>query len=657
MRLPTAVLALLLVPSLVCMPAPEAARADSYDEVEKRLKTTGVDAALARRITEAIERGAAWTRKHQRRSGQIAPLERRNWSPGEVALLTLGLAHTGAPADVEAAQRSLAWLRRSSRKELVGKTYEAALLALLLHALAPDDELLEDIQQRFARGYEARGGHWDYRPVGGSGTPNLSTSQFAALGLAAAERAGLPRPHAVWANHLRPLLASQTADGSFPYYGIDQGKQEIGYPAGTYMGLASLALGRPEPEIESARGRREAGEQDRAMNDGQFALRRHVRWTLRARQRALPGGYRHYRLYALEKACIFLDLDALGDVDWYAEGARELLDTQQADGSWSAAAAAAADPRARPGEAVATGFSLLFLLRASEVYRPTTPRHPWRETPPETGPVTPDHDDGGGGIDIQPPPPQIDDPDAWDLPLDVARAVLEQARAHPLSDDRPTLARLRHDLSTLRGILAAYRQADGDDRFAKQAFLREAEGWLLGLALPFDGGRISKDAWRVAIATDVLDVLANARPEAATALQELIARVLRDKPNARRHVRVGWFGAAFDALRRISPSDEVRAWITAHGLSPDPDDHVFTVPAILALERMPPDTEAAQIAGVHGILRRIHPMLRADDNHRHRGGILVDLLLMAQAWGTLGDEPIGLHGHAEMLRGLYAATR
>ena len=77
----------------------------------------------------------------------------------------------------------------------------------------------------------------------------------------------------------------------------------------------------------------------------------------------------------MEKCCLFAGLERIGEVAWYEAGARTLLSRQGADGGWDA------DPHGRvPGDAAPrrgdlldTAFALLFLLRSSEAYRPTTP--------------------------------------------------------------------------------------------------------------------------------------------------------------------------------------------------------------------------------------------------------------------------------------------
>jgi VWFA-related protein len=63
-----------------------------------------------------------------------------------------------------------------------------------------------------------------------------------------------------------------------------------------------------------------------------------------------------YYLWSLERVCVALGLRQLDGFDWYAEGARILLDQQQTDGSW---------PHGRWGVQPNTCLALLFLRKAN----------------------------------------------------------------------------------------------------------------------------------------------------------------------------------------------------------------------------------------------------------------------------------------------------
>jgi len=70
-----------------------------------------------------------------------------------------------------------------------------------------------------------------------------------------------------------------------------------------------------------------------------------------------PNAYLLYYLYALERVGMLYDTKSIGSHDWYLDGARYLLESQKAGGSWSAS---------RPEKPTwDTCFAILFLKRAT----------------------------------------------------------------------------------------------------------------------------------------------------------------------------------------------------------------------------------------------------------------------------------------------------
>src|SRR5262249_40827240 len=63
-----------------------------------------------------------------------------------------------------------------------------------------------------------------------------------------------------------------------------------------------------------------------------------------------------YYLWSLERVCVALGLRSLDGFDWYARGARILIDRQQDDGGW---------PHDRWGPLPNTCLALLFLRKAN----------------------------------------------------------------------------------------------------------------------------------------------------------------------------------------------------------------------------------------------------------------------------------------------------
>ena len=73
-----------------------------------------------------------------------------------------------------------------------------------------------------------------------------------------------------------------------------------------------------------------------------------------------------YGYYALEKACIFANVETVGSRKWYESGARVLLRDQLANGGWGKGRMMFGGSAAGDGEEtdlISTSFALLFLLR------------------------------------------------------------------------------------------------------------------------------------------------------------------------------------------------------------------------------------------------------------------------------------------------------
>ena len=66
----------------------------------------------------------------------------------------------------------------------------------------------------------------------------------------------------------------------------------------------------------------------------------------------------YYWLWAVERAATLCGLEKLGTQDWYAEGRRELLATQRADGAWYSGV-----KRCQP--VWDTCYAILFLTRST----------------------------------------------------------------------------------------------------------------------------------------------------------------------------------------------------------------------------------------------------------------------------------------------------
>lgn len=592
MKAPTVSLLLLLATLLVpVLRPPPTAVAEDYDETEFRLKTAGVDEAFREEIHGAIRRGVTFLRKNQGRDGSFA------FNAGWTSLAGLALRHAAIPKGVEGGRRAIRWLETRGRADAIDQTYQAGLTAMLLKADGRSGDFQHDLHAALARGaIRNPSGYWGYKSAGPGPVPNLSTSQFGCLGLWAGERAGEPVSAASWQHHLEALLEAQEDSGSWPYYPAGSQHRAVvgGYPTGTFMGLADLLLAEEALADELLRRPELLVRTRLARARGQAALRRHALWTLMSSERRNGVGYyAYYRLYALEKACIFLGEEEVGGLPWYRMGARWLVDGQGKDGGWVSLEA----PPAPQGNNVVvlrqpleSSFALLFLLRASESYRPITPR------PVGGGAVvTPGDDVAPGRAGSEPTV----------LPLAVAGRVLEDLTASTASPAPDAFARILKAFALLRTTLPRY-ESDGAALSTKHdEFLRRAEDVLFDAATRLMAPASAPSPAHGATALEALDVLAHGGSRVGPRLLALV-RELQLGEAVPRGLRVAWYGAAFDALRRLEPPG-LLAFLTGSALSPRPDDWPRTAAALTALGGLPM-SGAERYATAKTVLDRMKPL-------------------------------------------------
>ncbi len=612
-------LALLLL-VLLLLATPAGAK-DAWDETEARLKAAGVDTKMRLRIHAAIRRAVKRLRKHQKPSGLIGR------DVGTTALGGLALRHAAIPDARAGAKLALTLLLRHGRKEVRNKTYEAGIGALLLQAEeaeGADLKFLHHIHERLAKGPQRSDGYWTYGSAGGSGIPNLSTAQFACLGLWAAERTGAETAQRAWSDHLDALLKAQQDDGSWGYaspttYLRGQYGRVSTYPTGTFMGLANLVLAHNALREEIAAEPERHARVLIARAAGRAALRRHAQWVLGA-----PGilsfeggGWSHYTLYALEKACIFLDLEEVGGVRWYVEGANWLLGGQDDDGSWRTVGGRRQSGIGTiddVGDPWRTSFALLFLLRASASYRPITPR-------PIDGPktTTPRGDDT--------PPPPTDKRAAPSLKMpQIMLDRLQQALR------RTKLTRIGHLLDAMRFVARTHRQiqAAGDAAGPLHAaWMQRAEALLLECATHFvRRGAEDRLLWQ-AVGVHALDALAQTHARVAPALMRSVLEMKTGK-GFRSDYQFAWYGAAIDALRRLAPPG-FTAWLRDRAVSGDTG---FVWRTSAALTALGGHATAARGRERQSVLRTViatmQPILRRSRGNQRIDGLLRDLQIVVQ---------------------------
>ncbi len=290
-------------------------------------------------VDAAVAKGVKWLRAEQDAGGGFGT------GPGETALALLALRHSGVPAMDRACVRAAT---RLARQLPDGTVYGAALGILALLEQGEHRKEVERLVQDLVRG-QCRNGQWTYayRNTATKRGGDNSNSQLASLALAVARARRLAVPDETFARLDAFLVKSQNVDGGFGY---SYNQRCSSYASMTAGGAMMLAL---------------SGAKDRAEVKRAFA------WLARdfdpasnraagnafgnAKGRRGDNFWKHYWLWSLERACGAAGVKDLEGQDWYALGARHLLDRQKEDGGWR-------DPE-QPLQA--TCFALLFLNRAT----------------------------------------------------------------------------------------------------------------------------------------------------------------------------------------------------------------------------------------------------------------------------------------------------
>lgn len=308
-------------------------------------------------------------------------------------------------ADVAPRDESFRRMFKIAIEEPVWKTYNVALLAMVLKKLGPTryHAILRECGQFFVD-TQYPNGQWSYpydgsfraptataerkalsdsvaarqdempkaatlsAAAGGmaySGTPDNSNSQYAALGIRACAEAGIEFPKDVIQRARNWLVRCQNYDGGWPYLlpaglGPESKEGDVRHPSYGSMTLGAIGslaifdklLGENFKKNQSiVRGldwvsKRFQAEKHPGMEDRYDPIK----------DKRMIGEMMYY-LYSMERAADMYGTEHFGPHAWYPEGAAFLLRTQGKDGAWK-------DPSSEP-EPVATCFAILFLKRAT----------------------------------------------------------------------------------------------------------------------------------------------------------------------------------------------------------------------------------------------------------------------------------------------------
>ncbi|MDA1259678.1 MAG: hypothetical protein O3A20_03565 [Planctomycetota bacterium] len=301
-----------------------------------------VDQAL---INEAIDRGVTWLLDQQLIDGSW-PDQQAEYRNGTTALALYTLLKSGVNPRHPAVLQALAYLQSYPAE----KTYVAGCQLMAAAAMHdPQHEWWAEETAGDLLSWQEGNGGWSYP----SGHDDLSLTQYAALGLRAAEALGIEVPPEVWSDMAEYTLIHQESwrsvdkapAGGFRYR-LDHGFTGSMTTAGiSILSICKQQLGdRMKTTI-----RREV---DAALAAGGRWLDRNIQVN------ANPGdaGWHFYYLYGLERCGALLNTETFGGIEWYWDGAEWLLAAQGAKGQWG---------DARGWHQRNTCFALLFLERAT----------------------------------------------------------------------------------------------------------------------------------------------------------------------------------------------------------------------------------------------------------------------------------------------------
>jgi len=358
-------------------------------------------------VTKAVARGSAFLGARQRADGAFewGNPERRRWAvedvpawdPALTCLGTLALARGGAGLDQPVVRAALAYLRRvlaapeppATARDLRTTTYGASSLLWMASELRPPGFQRACAQAAFALANGgAAGGLWSYglpwvvvdasETAVASRWPNpsrvgdVSNTQFAVIGLLAAERMGIYRATGPWARVRQAFSKIQLEGGGYGYT-ADPSQPDARRAANRTAALVGAAC------LHLALRRTGLSKED-ALEDP--ASRRVLGWLAKhpsfdaSTSRWIPApsasgepDLPYYELLTLERLGVFLGEERFAGTSWYRAGTKLLLSLQGPDGGWPAGLGALAEH----GAAENTIFAMLFLTRAIDAFSVTTP--------------------------------------------------------------------------------------------------------------------------------------------------------------------------------------------------------------------------------------------------------------------------------------------
>ncbi|MEZ6037980.1 MAG: hypothetical protein R3F29_10895 [Planctomycetota bacterium] len=304
------------------------------------------DADLRDRINQALDMARPALLEHLEATT-------RGTRPGELALLLLAALHDGISVDDPVMKKAIGKLQKARPEQ----TYDIALRLLVLEACPtfPDRDDLAKKDTKALLRHRSKDGAFQYDDSPSAW--DLSNTQYGALGLRAAAALGATVSREVWSKLADEVGDQQSKDGSFGYTRQSSGAR--GYASMTAAGIAVLAICRQGMEQKATRRTLEKIDERIDKAWGWFGANSHVIGST-------TETWSYYFHYGLERAAILTDVVEVGNgVEWYATGARMLVDEQLPGGGWQSTSDGFPGTHLskKRGDSVPTAFAVLFLRR------------------------------------------------------------------------------------------------------------------------------------------------------------------------------------------------------------------------------------------------------------------------------------------------------
>ena len=321
------------------------ARAATPAEVEASI-------AKAKQFLYSLQRPEGrWEPDAQRKGnshGDHPKLQGQSWG-GFTALATYALLASGENQQDPRLAKAIDFLKTA---DITG-VYAIGIRCLVWQQLTPTAEVravarrdAERLISMLNRAGAGKGG-WDYDdPSGKGGRIDHSVSQYGVLGLWAAMQAGYQVNPDTWELIDKTWRSHQFADGAWNYEGDGKGTGREPTAPMTAAGVATLFITQ-----DILRANEGLGCKGNLPND---AIDRGMRWLAADDLRGVRGN--NYAWYGIERIGVAGGYKYVGDDDWYAAGAEEMVRRQAKDGSL---------PSNFVGSTplTSTAFGLLFLSR------------------------------------------------------------------------------------------------------------------------------------------------------------------------------------------------------------------------------------------------------------------------------------------------------